>query len=157
LGDEPSLKRYALQQAHLTHNHPLSDAACLAVGRMVQQAILGAPLHRLRTIADDLVQRHPKFAFNRYSGNSSAYVVDTLQTVFHYLFSSTSFEACIIGVVNQGGDADTTGAIAGMIAGSLYGLEALPRHWLKRLDPAPRIEIDELAVRLARYSPMAHL
>jgi ADP-ribosyl-[dinitrogen reductase] hydrolase len=157
LGDESSLDRYTLQQAHLTHNHPLSDAACLAVGRMVQQAILGAPLHRLRTIADDLVCRHPKFDFNRYSGNSSAYVVDTLQTVLHYLFSSTSFETCIIGVVNQGGDADTTGAIAGMIAGPLYGLEALPKQWLKRLDPVVRCEIDDISARLVRCSPMAHL
>jgi ADP-ribosyl-[dinitrogen reductase] hydrolase len=37
-------------------------------------------------------------------------------------------------VVNRGGDADTTGAIAGMLAGALYGLEQIPKAWLKSLD-----------------------
>ncbi len=155
LADEQRLDSHALQQAHLTHNHPLSDAACLAVGRMVQHAILGAPLHRLRALADDLIRRHPKFGFSQFRGNSSAYVVDTLQTVFHHLFSSTDFETCLTGVVNQGGDADTTGAIAGMIAGPLYGLEGLPRHWLKQLDAAVVMEVEELATRLVRRSPLA--
>jgi ADP-ribosyl-[dinitrogen reductase] hydrolase len=38
-------------------------------------------------------------------------------------------------VVNRGGDADTTGAITGMIAGALYGEAALPARWLRALDP----------------------
>jgi ADP-ribosyl-[dinitrogen reductase] hydrolase len=61
----------------------------------------------------------------------------------------------LTGVVNQGGDADTTGAIAGMIAGAFYGLEALPKRWLKRLDPAVRAEIMDLAPRLVGLSPWA--
>lgn len=55
--------------------------------------------------------RHPKFRYRPYLGNSTAYVVDTMQTVLHYFFSTDSFEACLIGVVNQGGDTDTTGAV----------------------------------------------
>jgi ADP-ribosyl-[dinitrogen reductase] hydrolase len=83
-------------------------------------------------------------------------VVDTLQTVFHHLFSSATFEDCLIGIVNQGGDADTTGAIAGMIAGPLYGADTIPRQWLKRLNPAVRSEVEDLASRLVRRSPTAH-
>jgi ADP-ribosyl-[dinitrogen reductase] hydrolase len=41
-------------------------------------------------------------------------------------------------VVNRGGDADTTGAIAGMIAGPLYGRDALPQPWLAALDQVTR-------------------
>jgi len=37
-----------------------------------------------------------------------------------------------VGTVNQGADADTTGAICGMLAGAYYGREALPRRWLKK-------------------------
>jgi ADP-ribosyl-[dinitrogen reductase] hydrolase len=37
-------------------------------------------------------------------------------------------------VVNRGGDADTTGAISGMLAGALYGPEKIPENWLKTLD-----------------------
>ena len=45
-----------------------------------------------------------------------------------------SFEECLIRTVNLGGDADTTGALAGMIAGALYGVGEIPRPWLQRLD-----------------------
>ena len=36
LPDEVLLKKYALEQAHLTHNNPVSDAASLCLGTLVQ-------------------------------------------------------------------------------------------------------------------------
>ncbi|MBW2451101.1 MAG: ADP-ribosyl-[dinitrogen reductase] hydrolase [Deltaproteobacteria bacterium] len=155
LGDEKVMERYALEQAHLTHNHPFSDAACLTVGKMVQRALLGANRFELHELTRDLVDHHGNFRFNKYSGNATAYVVDTLQTVFHYLFSTTSFEECLIGVVNQGGDADTTGAIAGMIAGGFYGLDDIPNRWLKKLNREVRAEVEAQALHLVRLSPWA--
>lgn len=153
LGDEELLAHRAVEQARLTHNHPLSDAACVTVGRMVQQAILGADRFQLHAETRELVASHPNFRFNNYHGHAGAYVVETLQTVFHYLFTTADFAECLIGVVNQGGDADTTGAISGMIAGAFYGLDSLPPKWLKKLDSRVRVEVDELAVRLTRLSP----
>jgi ADP-ribosyl-[dinitrogen reductase] hydrolase len=47
----------------------------------------------------------------------------------------------LIDVVNQGGDADTTGAIAGMLAGATYGVSGIPQDWLKKLDPKAAAEI----------------
>jgi ADP-ribosyl-[dinitrogen reductase] hydrolase len=81
-------------------------------------------------------------------------VVETLQTVFHYFFGTAFFEECLVGVVNQGGDADTTGAIAGMIAGAFYGLDELPKKWLKKLNPAVRQEVETLAERMVALSPL---
>ncbi len=155
LGDEAMLERCALAQARLTHNHPLSDAACLCVGRMVQQAILGADRFALHALTRELTAKHPSFRFNAYRGNATAYVVDTLQTVFNYLFTTGDFEECLVGVVNQGGDADTTGAIAGMIAGAFYGLDALPARWVRRLSPAVRNDAEQAALGLVRMSPLA--
>lgn len=154
LGDEALLERCALEQARLTHNHPLSDAACVAVGRMIQQAVLGADRYRLHALTRELVTQHPTFRFNDYRGRASAYVVETLQTVFHYLFTTATFEECLVGVVNQGGDADTTGAIAGAVAGAFYGLDAIPRRWLKKLEARVREEAEDLAVQLVRMSPL---
>jgi ADP-ribosyl-[dinitrogen reductase] hydrolase len=153
LGDTSLLQEYAVSQAHLTHNHSLSDAACVVIGRMVQQGILGTDRHKLHETTRELVAEYPTFRFNNYKGNASPYVVDTLQTVFHYLFSTTSFEDCLVGVVNQGGDADTTGAIAGMIAGAFYGLESIPVRWLKKLNKDVKADVEEQAVRLVKLSP----
>jgi len=152
LGDNDQLYRYTLEQAHITHNHPLSDAGSFTIGRMVQAALLGEDRFTLHGITRELVAEHPKFRFNEYRGAASGYIVETLQTVFHYFFSTASFEECLVAVVNQGGDADTTGAIAGMIAGAFYGPEGLPARWLKRLDPGVRREVQDAAAALIELS-----
>ena len=153
LGDETLLARRALEQAHLTHNHPLSDAACVTVGQLVQQAVLGATRQQLHACCRKLTALYPNFRFDPYRGHASAYVVDTLQTVFHYLFTTANFEECLIGVVNQGGDADTTGAIAGMIAGAFYGLEGIPSSWRRKLSPVVTDEVLAAAAALVHLSP----
>ena len=155
LGDSGMLARCALEQARITHHHPLSDAACVAVGRMVQEAVLSPSRDSLKAVAGELAARHPEFAFNRYDGEASGYVVHTVRTVFHHLFSTESFEECLVAVVNQGGDADTTGSIAGAVAGAYYGPESIPSRWLAKLDGAVREETRELARRLVLLSPCA--
>lgn len=58
--------------------------------------------------------------------------------MFQAFFDTVSFEACLVDVVNRGGDADTTGALCGMLAGATYGLAAIPLRWLKVLDSKVR-------------------
>lgn len=153
LGSEELLKRYVVEQAHLTHNHPFSDAACICLGKMTQAAILGADRFELHALTQELTDTHPRFAFNRYNGAASGYIVDTMRTVFNFLFTTTSFEECLIGIVNQGGDADTTGAIGGMIAGAYYGPEGLPSRWVKKLNVQVRADVERSAEKLIELSP----
>lgn len=153
LGNDELLQKCAIEHGHLTHNHPLSDAACITYGRMIHLALLGAEKTRLRREADKLVAEHPAFRFDPYSGLATGYVVDTLQTVFHYFFRSRSFEECLTFIVNQGGDADTTGAIAGGLAGAYYGLGEVPRRWLRKLNCRHVVELEELAAGLLKLSP----
>lgn len=154
LGSEELLLKYSIEQGHLTHNHPLSDAACICYGRMIHLALLGAEKSRLRREAERLVAECPAFRFTPYPGLATGYVVDTLQTVFHYFFRCRSFEECVITTVNQGGDADTTGAIAGGLAGAYYGLEGIPRRWLKKMDGYCLAELDAVAIKLVNLSPL---
>jgi len=155
LGDDALLRRCAVEQARLTHNHPLSDAACILLGRLVQAACYGRPLADLRALTDALVAEHPTFRFDPYRGLATGYVVDTLQTVFHHLFGSATLEEALVGTVNQGGDADTTGAIAGMIAGALHGPDAFPRRWTRRMNKQLLAELDSLADALVDLSPLS--
>jgi ADP-ribosyl-[dinitrogen reductase] hydrolase len=109
--------------------------------------------------ADALAGEHPVFRFEPYPGRSSAYIVETLQTVFHFYFRTQSFSDCVIQTVNQGGDADTTGALAAMLAGATYGLAAIPARWLATLDRAVAAEIrrqvPHLLAMAARPEPAA--
>ena len=155
LGDAAALERCTLAQARLTHHHPLSDAACLALGTMLQQALLGRSRARLRREADALVLRHPAFAFEPLRGGSSGYVVETMRTVLHAFFTTRGLEDCLVAVVNRGGDADTTGAIAGALAGAYYGPDELPRRWAKKMGADLLAEIGALSDALVGLSPLA--
>lgn len=154
LGNDLLLKQYAVGQGHITHNHPLSDAACISVGKLVQLSVLGLSRKSLRKEVEVLLSGHENFRFEPYRGLATAYVVDTLQTVFHFFFNCGSFEDCLIQTVNQGGDADTTGAIAGMLAGAYYGMEGIPLRWLKKLDRKLIEEISMLSEILVELSPL---
>lgn len=155
LGDDELLGKYAIEQGHITHNHPLSDAACIYIGRLIHLALMGYSKSRLRRELEGLFSMNEIFRFEPYHGMATAYVVDTLQTVFHFFFKSREFEDCLVRTVNQGGDADTTGAIAGMLTGAYYGLESIPKRWLKRMDKKILEEVTYLAEKLVRLSPIA--
>ena len=153
LSNDDFLAQYVVEQAHLTHNNPLSDAACVFFGRLLHETMMGTTLSQLLVHTDNFVDEHPDFCYRPYPGKSSAYVVDTVQTVFHFLFSTATFEECLIGTVNQGGDADTTGALVGMLAGAVYGVQGIPKRWLKRLDSRVYSEVNALAEYLVDHSP----
>ncbi len=154
LGSDDNLQRCTVEQAHLTHNNPVSDAACICYGRLLHLAILGASKSRLRREVEDLIDRFPTFRFDPYKGLATGYVVDTFQTVCHHFFRGRNFEECVVGAVNQGGDADTTGAILGGLAGAYYGVESIPGRWLKKLDSSLVTDINRHAERLVALAPL---
>ena len=153
LPDGELLKKYVLEQAHITHNNPVSDAASLCLGQLLHLALCGAEKSRLLRHVDGLVVRFPTFNYVPYRGLATGYVVDTMQTVFHWFFRGRSFEECLVGTVNQGGDADTTGAICGMLAGAYYGMDAIPKRWIKKMDGKVIAEIEGMVGRLIAASP----
>ena len=142
--------RANLHQSHVTHTNKLSDAGTQCVIDMIQMALRGEDLSSLLAgPVVDLINIQPEFDFHKNEiTNPSGYIVDTLQAVFQALSETSSFEECLVNVVNRGGDADTSGAIAGMIAGSLYGLSGIPKRWLESLDPEIADECEFQAGRL---------
>jgi ADP-ribosyl-[dinitrogen reductase] hydrolase len=146
---ETAVRAACFAQAHVTHHSTLSDAACECLVFMLQDALRGADKnHLLHHHAHPLALRHPAFKFRsvKPAANPSGYIVDTMQAVFQSFFDTDDFRGCLIDVVNRGGDADTTGAIAGMLAGALYGLKEIPGTWLKKLDT----EISRACIAQAR-------
>lgn len=64
---------------------------------------------------------------------SSGYVVDTLEAAVWCLLTTDNYKDCILKAVNLGSDTDTVAAIAGGLAGALYGYDAIPQEWLNTL------------------------
>ena len=79
---------------------------------------------------------------------SSGYVVDTLEAAVWCLLTTDSYEGCVLKAVNLGMDTDTVGAVAGGLAGALYGYEAIPKKWRKTL--IKRKYIEEMCERAAK-------
>lgn len=148
LADDEAFERVSIAQAHVTHHHPLSDAAVLGLGQVVRAQVKGGDAGVSAALVDQLVAAVPVFRYKPYPGRASAYVVDTVQTVLHFFRSHDDFESAVVGAVNQGDDADTTGALVGMLAGARCGASALPRAWLSRLKPEVHRAITEQAAAL---------
>ncbi len=136
--DREAVRAAVQTQSHVTHNNQLSDAATECVVLMVQSFLAGrSRIEVLHELVYGLINSYPSFRFRggKLRENPSGYVVDTLQTVFQCFYDTDSFADCLVETVNRGGDADTTGAIVGMLAGACYGLRAIPERWQRALSP----------------------
>ena len=143
-----------LTQARVTHNNPLTDSATCAVVRMIQAGLDGTGIRGIMALAHELSHIHPIFRFRkRHVENPSGYIVDTMHVVLQGIDVNDSFEGVLLDVVNRGGDADTTGAIAGTVMGALVGETALPPLWLKALNPVVAKRCVDYADFLIQRSP----
>jgi ADP-ribosyl-[dinitrogen reductase] hydrolase len=70
----------------------------------------------------------------------------TTHAAVSLFLGADSFEQALITAVNQGGDADTVGALTGALAGAYWGVDSIPIRWLDRLQNAD--EIHQVAYRL---------
>ncbi|MEK0451716.1 MAG: hypothetical protein RL088_3984 [Verrucomicrobiota bacterium] len=78
---------------------------------------------------------------------SGGYVMETLAASLWCLLTTDNFRDCVLKAVNLGGDTDTTGCVAGGLAGVRYGIEAIDAEWLEAL--ARKDDIEPLFDRFA--------
>ncbi|NIG56849.1 ADP-ribosylglycohydrolase family protein [Chitinophaga sp. Cy-1792] len=79
--------------------------------------------------------------------NASGYVIHTLESAIWCFLTTKSYEECVLKAVNLGEDTDTTGAVAGALAGIYYGHDAIPTKWIDGV--ARSSDISQLAQRFA--------
>lgn len=154
--DTDRVVRASRIQAHITHHSSLSDAGTEHVTRLLHKALAGESLSELERCSREFVRVQPAFSFNRKPvTNPGGYIVETLQAVLQALYATQTFEDCLVEVVNRGGDADTTGAIAGMLAGAVYGMAGIPSRWRHQLDPEVAAMCQSQADALLVLAPLA--
>jgi ADP-ribosylglycohydrolase len=71
---------------------------------------------------------------------SSGYVLHTLHASLWCLLTTDSFPACVLKAVNLGGDSDTTGCVAGGLAGLAYGKNSIPPEWIDQLARSSELQ-----------------
>lgn len=148
--DNPEAFELIHNLSRLTHGHAISQIACglycciandLMNGATLQDAIDSAALvlknwYGLREefvpwISEfDFLNAETLAALPEEAIKSSGYVVDTLQAALWCLITNRSYHDCMLKAVNLGYDTDTVAAVAGGVAGILYGAESIPEDWL---------------------------
>ena len=63
----------------------------------------------------------------------TGYCVDSLEAALWCVDNTQNFDDAVLMAVNLGDDTDTTGAIAGQIAGAKYGVQGIPQEWVGQL------------------------
>ncbi|HSP46779.1 MAG TPA: ADP-ribosylglycohydrolase family protein [Clostridiaceae bacterium] len=133
----------------ITHGHALSRTACFLYALMTRELLEGSDAmtayRALCTKKDELVGKglHTE-AFERILGGglhlipeegirSSGYVIDSLEAALWCLLTGRTYKETILHAVNLGEDTDTIAAIAGGLAGILYGREGIPEEWVQTL------------------------
>lgn len=127
---------FARESTRLTHgaDEALFYSALLAEELWTQQA------------SESMAHTKHSLDIARHEVLSGGYVKETYQAAWWAFQTTDSFEQCIIKAINRGHDTDTTGAVAGMIAGAMYGYTAIPKWMLDGLQWHD--EITAVAVRL---------
>ena len=136
----------AIKVASLTHNHVISNTACalyvcIAVNLWCcekHQAIKDGfkMIERIIHIPDELNRLKALDGLTRDEIKSTGFVVDTLEAALWCLLKTDSYRDCVLMAVNLGGDTDTIAAVAGGLAGILYGIggeKGIPNEWIKQI------------------------
>ena len=115
----------AVLQGALTHNNETCEQAISVYTRILGLIASGFSKEQLKKHYAPLV---------RQKVEPTGHVVKTLCNVMYWFLNTDSFAECIMGCVNDGGDADTIAAISGSIAGLYYGVQKIPELWLNKIN-----------------------
>lgn len=141
----------------ITHAHPRSIYGCGIYSMVLWDILRGADkasipstIENASVLFDGIYpeeSEHYEWAFykklttkteDELSG--SGYVVNTLEAALWCLLTTNSYKECVLKAVNLGEDTDTVAAIAGGLAGALYGYDSIPQEWKDTLIKREYIE-----------------
>jgi len=155
------------QASAITHGHARSKMACVFYGLVVRALVCGESaaaslaaaqgafqhlyadseeLGTFRTLLRKDLASEPELHIH-----SGGYVMETLTASLWCLLTTNNFSDCALKAVNLGDDTDTTGCVAGGLAGVLYGFDAIPAEW--RLPLPRQQELRELFARFEQKFP----
>lgn len=118
----------------ITHAHSTSTEACVRMVHAARELVAGATP---REVASGCGVSVGKSCSEILSGG---YVLYTFEAALWCLANTRSYAECVLAAVNLGDDTDTTAAVAGALAGIVYGEDGIPAEWLSLLRGKDVIE-----------------
>jgi ADP-ribosylglycohydrolase len=139
-----TLRRWAMQDAALTHPHPICQQANALFVSLLAQAIgeERKPQHLYRQLRKEAeaMDADPKLLETIQRAQSSApddflhqqgWVLLALQNALWQMLHANNLEEAVVDTIGRGGDTDTNAAICGALMGAIDGIEAIPHSWIK--------------------------
>ena len=147
--DEDAFVTLIERASAITHGHARSKMACVFFGfvvralqdglgrydalRQAQARFAGVYESNSELKHFSAVMRDELATTSDWDIDSGGYVIDTLMASLWCLMTTDTFSDCVLKAVNLGDDADTTGCVAGGLAGIAYGYDAIPAEWRLKL------------------------
>ncbi|PZE62694.1 ADP-ribosylglycohydrolase family protein [Curtobacterium sp. MCBD17_021] len=152
-GEEERLASAARAVSDLTHHEADAGDGCVLWCVAIRHAVLHGELDVLRGL--DLLEPAARRDWTERLvtaehaepvdfTETNGWVVSALQAAYAAVRRSTSLEDALVRAVRTGNDTDTVAAIAGGLAGALYGAAALPEEWRAVLHGWPGLRADDL-------------
>lgn len=151
--DRARLVQASIDSARITHADSLCTWSSVAINQAIvhlldggdlacvlEAAVVGIESPEVRSVVLKAADREPTAVA------SDGFVFDTVGAALWCLLRSESLEETLVSAVGLGGDTDTTGAVAGALAGAYYGVEAIPTRWRDAVQYGD--EITQMADRL---------
>ncbi len=164
----------AREEAMLTHNslEAMEGSAAIA-GMIAQMSLLAAGdpsrfvdhLHIYKSLrASQMQSLLEEMVANLESGDISVaelvaeigtkgHVLQTVPSAMACFLGTSTYEEAILTAIRAGGDADTTAAITGALAGAWYGYEGIPEKYKKGVDRGDYLHSLDLRLYNEGYNP----
>lgn len=145
-GSDAELVELAHQQSHVTHAHARAKVCCAYYCLVARCLLQGKNPEESCSHAEQFLQEHYHAEYEHQlvivlhelkhnPPRGSGYVVDTLAGALAALHRP-NYASAVRYAISLGNDTDTTAAVAGGLAGILYGVDGIPQDWLQRLAGA---------------------
>lgn len=141
--------------SEITHADPRCVASCVAYNIILSHIANDKTLNDALPLAIDEANKIDKetadilIGISNGTGNTfdlndqknRGFVLRSFQRALISLRDGSNFKDEIVKIINEGGDADTNGAIAGGLLGAKFGFDSIPIDWI---DPIlNKTELDE--------------
>lgn len=144
---EKDVEKHAAAICRLTHADPRCVGSSVIISVLIHSLVYKEellPLEKLIGIGrryDERIEPYLKLAqadtlkgLGLDDEASMGYTLKAMAAGLWCVYHARSFKEGLLAIVNEGGDADTNGAVVGSLLGAKYGYESIPSKYIAELN-----------------------